>query len=95
MKKDNKELIPEHFASAEEAGDYWDVHDLADYWDETSEADVRFNLKSRHYLIGLAPEIAEELQKVAQAEGVSSQTIANLWLQEKLRERTRRFASTP
>ncbi|MGA7875872.1 MAG: CopG family antitoxin [Desulfoferrobacter sp.] len=87
MKKDSIDPIPEHFASAEEAGEFWDTHDFADYWDETRASNIRFNLKSRHYLIGLAPKIAQELQRIAEAEGVSAETIANLWLQEKLQER--------
>ena len=47
MKRNNKEPIPEHFESAEEAGDFWDVHDLADYWDQTRETDLS-NCSDRH-----------------------------------------------
>ena len=53
------EPIPEHFDSAEEAGSFWDVHDLAEYWDQTRETDLIFNLKRRHYLIGIDPRIAK------------------------------------
>lgn len=87
MKKNKREPIPEHFKSAEEAGSFWDVHDLAEYWDQTKKADLTFNLKRRHYLIGIDPRIAKELQRISEAEGVSSETIANLWLQEKLQEK--------
>jgi len=88
MKKNKKEPIPAHFESPEDAGNFWDVHDLSDYWDQTSEADLKFNLKTRHYFIGVAPKIAQELQRIAEAQGVSTETIANLWLQEKLQEKT-------
>ena len=89
MKKSKKEPIPQHFESPEEAGDFWDLHDLTDYWDKTSETDLRFNLKRRHYFIGIAPKIAKELQRISEAEGVSSETMANLWLQEKLQQKIR------
>jgi hypothetical protein len=89
MKKNKKDPIPDRFESPEEAGNFWDVHDLADYWDQTSETDLKFDLKRRHYFIGVAPRIAQELQRISEAEGVSSETMANLWLQEKLQEKMR------
>lgn len=90
MKKSKKEPIPEHFKSPEEAGDFWDLHDLTDYLDQTREADLRFNLKRRHYFIGIASKIAKDLQRVSEAEGVSSEIMANLWLQEKLQEKKKK-----
>ena len=87
MKKSKKDPIPQHFNSTEEAGDFWDLHDLTDYWDQTSETDLRFNLKRTHYFIGIVPKIAKELQRISEAEGVSSETMANLWLQEKLQQK--------
>ena len=90
MKKNKIEPIPEHFESAEEAGEFWDVHDLADYWNQTRESDLTFDLKRRHYLIGIDPGIAQELQRISEAEGISTETMANLWLQEKLQEKMRK-----
>jgi len=87
MEKNNKNPIPEHFNSAEDAGDFWDTHDLAAHWDQTKEADLRFNLKRRHYFIGIDPKIAEKVQRISEAEGISSETMVNLWLQEKLQEK--------
>jgi len=81
--------IPEYFDSAEEAGAFWDAHDLADYWDQTDETDLTFNLKRRHYFIAINPKIAEELQLASEAEGVSAETMANVWLQEKLQEKAK------
>jgi hypothetical protein len=90
MKKDKKDPIPEHFESAQEAGDFWDVHDLGAYWDQTRETDLVFNPKRRHYFIGIDPRIAQELQRVSEAEGISAETMANLWLQEKLQEKEKK-----
>ena len=87
MKKNRKEPIPEHFGSAEEAGSFWDVHDLAEYWGKTRETDLTFNLKRRRHFIGIDPKIARELQRFSEAEGISAETMANLWIQEKLQEK--------
>ncbi|MEA3357813.1 MAG: CopG family antitoxin [Thermodesulfobacteriota bacterium] len=87
MEEKKKNSIPEHFKSAEDAGNFWDTHDLADYWDQARETDLTFNLKRRHYFIGIAPKIAQELQMISDAEGISAETMVNLWLQEKLQER--------
>lgn len=86
MEKNKKKPIPKHFKSAEDAGKFWDTHDLADYWDQTRETDLTFNLKRRHYFIGIDPKIAQKLQRVSEAEGISAETMVNLWLQEKLQE---------
>ena len=84
MRKSKKEPIPIHFETAENAGEVWDTHDLADYWDETRETDLTFNLQRKHYYISILPKIAEELRKISEKQGVSIETVVNLWLQEKL-----------
>lgn len=91
MEKNKKEPIPEHFESAEEAGEFWDVHDIADYWDQTRETDLTFDLRRRHYFLGIDPRIARELQRISEADGISTETMANLWLQEKLQEEKSKF----
>ncbi|MBI4690862.1 MAG: hypothetical protein HY754_11465 [Nitrospirae bacterium] len=84
MKKSKKEPIPRHFKSAEDAGEFWDTHDLSDYWDKTKEAALTFNLKKKHYFIAILPKIAKELQRISEEQGISTETVVNLWLQEKL-----------
>ena len=37
-----------------------------------------------------AEEAAQELQRISEAEGISAETMANLWLQEKLQEKMRK-----
>jgi hypothetical protein len=38
-RKKERDPVPEHFGSIEEAAEFWDSHDLADYSDLTREAD--------------------------------------------------------
>ena len=86
MPKDKKRELPKHFPSLEEAGEFWDTHDLGDYWDQTEEVTMSFRLKRKCHLFGIEPTLARKLHAAAAARGVSPETIANLWLREKLDE---------
>src|SRR3989442_12405871 len=46
MPKSKREPIPKHFRTLEEAGEFWDTHDLGDYWDQTEEVAMSFRRKS-------------------------------------------------
>jgi hypothetical protein len=81
-----REPIPEHFATIEEAAEFWDTHDLADYWDLTEAVDFEVDLQHRRYLVALDPELAEKLAGEARKRGLSTETLINLWLSEKLQE---------
>jgi hypothetical protein len=87
MKKNKKDPIPKSFASAEEAGEFWDTHDLGDYLDQTRDTDMNFNLKRRHFYIGIEPSIAQDLQRISEREGISAETMTNLWLKEKIQDK--------
>ncbi len=80
---DENKKIP-GFKSYDEMAEFWDTHDLADYWKKTKKADITFNLKKRHYYVGVLPKIAKELQKVSEEQVISKETVVNLWLQEKI-----------
>jgi hypothetical protein len=84
MSKSKREPIPKHFATLEEAGEFWDTHDLGDYWDQTEEVEMSFHLKRKRHLFAIEPGLARALNEAAAARGVSTETIANLWLRERL-----------
>ena len=89
MPKSKREPIPKQFQTLEQAGEFWDTHDLADYWDQTGEAAVSFQLKRRRHLVSIAPAVARDLRAAAKSRGVSAETIANKWLRAMLaKERT-------
>jgi hypothetical protein len=72
--------------SIEEAAEFWDNHDLADYWDLTEEVEFEVNLQRRRYLVAVDPELAEKLAVEAHSRGLSTETLINLWLNEKLQQ---------
>lgn len=79
--------IPESFDSVEEAADFWDTHSLADYWDQTREAEIEVRAPRREW-IPLAANLAAQAAERARLEGVSIETLANLWIAEKLNTQT-------
>ncbi len=82
--KKNRDPIPKHFKSIEDAAEFWDNHDLGDYWDLTREAYFEVDIKRRVFLTALEPQLAKKLTDVARQQGVSTETLINVWLTEKL-----------
>jgi len=85
----NQDPLPEEFTSSTEAGEFWDTHDSTDYEDHMEDVSFEINLTrkpTRTYAI--ATDIAIQLQAVAEQQGISTQTLINLWLQERLTQAT-------
>ncbi len=76
--------IPEHFANLNEAAEFWDAHDLADYEDATREIHFEVDLRKRTFLAALEPELAKKVAAHAHQQGISTETLINVWLTEKL-----------
>ena len=91
MRRSNKkrEPIPSHFQNIEEAAEFWDSHDLTDYWDLTREAHFEVDIQRRVFLTALEPGLAKKLMEYARKEGVSTETLINVWLSEKVTEASR------
>lgn len=74
-----------NFKNLEEEVEFWETHDLTeyrDYWREVK--DVKINLDSRR--LRLENDLAQKIGRIARQRGVSSETLMNLWLQQKLAE---------
>jgi hypothetical protein len=82
--KKTRDPIPDHFGSVKEAAEFWDVHDLSDYWDQTREAHFQVDIQAHRFLTALDPELAQKLTVRARQRGVSTETLINVWLTEKL-----------
>lgn len=88
MRRSNKkrELLPHHFQSVAEVAEFWDSHDLTDYWDQTREADFEVDIQRRVFLTAPEPKVAKKLTEYARQQGVSTETLINLWLTEQMTE---------
>ena len=84
--KSERDQIPQHFKSIEDAAEFWDSHDLGDYWNLTREVDFDVNIQRRVFLTALEPKLAKGLADRARKQGISTETLINVWLNEKLAE---------
>jgi predicted HicB family RNase H-like nuclease len=82
--KKQRDAIPKHFKSVAEASAFWDNHDLTDYLDQTRELRGEVDTRRRVFLTALEPELAKKLVACARKQGVSTETLINVWLTEKV-----------
>ena len=80
----NIEPIPQHFKDIEEAAEFWDTHDLGDYWKLTKEVHFETDIQRRVFLTALEPQLAKRISDYAYRQGISTETMINMWLGEKL-----------
>ncbi len=69
--------------SLDEIAEYWDSHGLADSWDNLPDVELEVRALPRRRIV-IAPELYEKLASRARIEGLSPETLANLWLAERL-----------
>lgn len=70
--------------SYEEMGEFWDTHDVGDFWEQTKPVEMEFDIRSEKVYYPIGKALSEKLSKAAVDQGVSSETLLNLWVQEKL-----------
>ena len=68
----------------EEIGEFWDVHDLADARASRRSAAFTVAPGRRRFLVAVDPSLAGQLRDQALRRGLSSESLLNLWLKEKL-----------
>nr|VFK68725.1 MAG: CopG antitoxin of type II toxin-antitoxin system [Candidatus Kentron sp. UNK]VFK73704.1 MAG: CopG antitoxin of type II toxin-antitoxin system [Candidatus Kentron sp. UNK] len=79
----NKLQVPE-FATYEEEATFWDNIDTTDFMPEDEEW-FRFEAPDKRAIqVSVLPEIAIELVKRARAQGVSIETLVNVFLIERI-----------
>ncbi len=61
-------------------GEFWDTHDFTDF-DDPARPDEEFEIQDT---VRIEAGLLTAIEKLAYARGVSSETLVNLWLQEKL-----------
>ena len=76
--------------SYEELSEYWDTHSLADHWDQTSPAEFELDVTSSALYFPVDRMLAAKLRAVAASHGVSTETLLNLWIQERVAAEARK-----
>jgi hypothetical protein len=67
----------------EEIAEYWDTHSLADHWDDLPDVEFEVRAEPRRRIV-VAPELYELLEQRARVQGLSPETLVNVWLAERL-----------
>ncbi len=91
-RKTKRDPLPEEFNNLEEAGEFWDTHSSADYEDYMKEVHFDVELKRRAHDVRVTDDVLREIRKIARQRGVATETLVNLWLQEKVTDAARRSA---
>ena len=76
--------------SLEKMGEFWDSHDLTDF--DTGGPDAEFAITC---VVPVELDLYTQLEEQARMRGVRVETLANLWLQQKLAEQGRMKTAEP
>jgi predicted DNA binding CopG/RHH family protein len=88
-RKSKRDPLPEQFNSAEEAGEFWDTHSGADYEEYMQEAHFEVDLKQHSTEVRVSDQLLRDVRRIARQQGVATETLVNLWLQEKVAAKAR------
>jgi len=80
-----RDPLPDQSASLEELIEFWDTHSTADYEDELEDVSFEIDLQEEVFTVAIVPELADLVSRQAKARGVTTETLVNLWLAEKLK----------
>ena len=78
--------LPENFESIDDLQEFWNTHSSADYEDLMEDVEVDVAIRSNRVYCAVAKDILTQLRAEARRQGVSTETLINLWLREKVAE---------
>lgn len=83
--------------SIEELAKFWDTHDLTDFEDQMKEVGppVFERRKENTVAVALSRKEAEELRRIAEAEGVKETKLVQAWVRERLRSSLKKPPNKP
>ena len=84
MKKGKSSISKAH--SYAEIGEFWDEHDLSDFWKKTKKVKFDVVLEPEATYYPVEKGLSEKIQSVARKQGVPSDALVNLWLEQKIKE---------
>ena len=67
-------------------GEYWDQHDLSDAWGKSKKVKFEVVAEPEATYNPIEKDLSAKIQSVAKKHGVSSDTLVNLWLEQKVKE---------
>jgi hypothetical protein len=84
MDEKNRESSISHSKSIAEIAAFWDEHDATEFEDQTHEVEMTFDLSIRRHYVAIDPSLLQKLRQTAASRGLNTESLINLWLQERL-----------
>lgn len=69
-----------------EMSEYWGTHDVSDHWEEGRDVHFDVDIKSEVTYCAIERDLSERVREAARRHGVSSDTMVNMWIQDRLLE---------
>lgn len=76
--------LPENFTTLEEFWDFWDTHSSADYEGVMEAVEIEIDPSTSTVYLPVAKDLVSKVRIQARQQGISAETLVNLWLQERL-----------
>jgi CopG antitoxin of type II toxin-antitoxin system len=70
--------------SVDEFVEFFDKHDMGDYWDRLPKAKFEVKIKTQKHLVAIDEQIIPSINQIARSKRVTSATLINTWLREKI-----------
>ncbi len=70
--------------SYREMGEYWDTHDAGEIWEQTKPAEFEVDLQQEKVYYPVGRSLSVRIAEIAREQGISAETLLNLWIQEKV-----------
>lgn len=85
--RSRRDLLPEEFETFEDLSEFWDAHDVTDYAEYLTPVKCEVVSHPTHeYVVTLSDTLNALMRKAQKHEGVSINTLINLWVQERLQK---------
>jgi hypothetical protein len=88
MGKNKTKTMPRS-KSVEELVDFFETHDMGDFWGKMRKAHFDVSIKKRKHLVAIEEDIVDKLTEIAKSKKVSSESLINVWLKDKIRRTTK------
>ena len=79
-----RDPLPETFATAEEAGEFWDTHSTSDYEEYLEPGDDEIEIQQRIYEVPIEADVFQHLQREARSLHESVPEFVDHLLRERL-----------
>jgi uncharacterized Zn finger protein len=83
-KRAAQDVLPDNFETLHEFWGFWDTHSSADFEDAMEAVEIEIDSSSSTVYVPVAKDLVNRMRAQARQQGVSSETLVNLWLQERL-----------